>query len=55
MVLEKGIGIFKLKERFVEYKKNYDNCMKIVYNIIIIKKLEIVGIFDLIVKEIEEG
>lgn len=29
--------------------------MQIVYNIVIIKKLEIVGIFDLIVKEIEEG
>lgn len=55
VVPEKGIGTSKSKERSVEYKKNHDNCMQIVYNIIIIKKLEIVGIFDLIVKEIEEG
>lgn len=55
MVPEKGIGTSKSKERSVEYKKNHDNCMQIVYNIVIIKKLEIVGIFDLIVKEIEEG
>lgn len=43
VVPEKGICTSKSKERSVEYKKNHDNCMQIVYNIIIIKKLEIVG------------